>query len=336
MATVVNKHIGKVSIIVPMYNVEAYIACCLDSIAKQTYNNIEAILIDDCCTDNTVGVCRSYIKDYEGPVDFLLLHNQTNKGLSYSRNVGLDNATGEFVYFLDSDDFITNDAISSLYCSLVENPTCSIAISYFTAFSDEGVFVYRDDWVFSNNRIITPDEFGKKMLTEESNFAATAKLYRYSLIHNVRFQVGKKNEDTLFIVDLIPFIESNQVFCIEIPDYSYYYRIRKGSITQTNNDPLEWYVLQNYDYAISHIRDRIVIDWLRDKQLRISLRLGNQVARHSIAPFSQSDVHRYLRRYSLKYCKSHLSKADFRVLVVQRFFPHLYSTYVRLRSVNNL
>ena len=102
----------KISIIIPVYNVEQYIVKCLDSVIAQTYKgDLECLLIDDCGHDNSVSLIEHYISNYSGDVDFRLLHHKQNRGLSAARNTGLMEATGEYVYYLDSDDWISENCI---------------------------------------------------------------------------------------------------------------------------------------------------------------------------------------------------------------------------------
>ena len=104
----------KVSIIIPVYNVAPYIKRCLDSIVAQTFQNIECILVDDCGTDNSKEIVQQYIDNYQGYIQFKIIHHEKNLGLSGARNTGIRIATGEWLYFLDSDDAVTPNCISSL------------------------------------------------------------------------------------------------------------------------------------------------------------------------------------------------------------------------------
>ena len=102
----------RISIIVPIYNVEPYIERCLRSVMIQTYSNIECILVDDCTLDNSMKICDCLLGNYIGPIEFKVLHHDHNRGLSAARNTGTDAATGEYIFYLDSDDEITPDSIS--------------------------------------------------------------------------------------------------------------------------------------------------------------------------------------------------------------------------------
>lgn len=116
----------KVSIIVPVYNVEKYIVRCFDSVANQTYKNIECIFVDDCSPDNCNKIINKLIADYKGSIEFKQIVHEHNKGLSGARNTGTLNARGDYIYYLDSDDDITPEAIDILCKSLIKYPNTDI------------------------------------------------------------------------------------------------------------------------------------------------------------------------------------------------------------------
>lgn len=113
----------KVSIIVPIYNVEPYIARCLQSVMDQTYTGpMECLLVDDCGTDNSMAVAEQMISAYKGPIDFKVLHHEHNRGLSAARNTGTDAAIGDYVYYLDSDDTIAPDCLALMAAEVEKHP----------------------------------------------------------------------------------------------------------------------------------------------------------------------------------------------------------------------
>lgn len=103
----------KVSIIIPVYNVAPYIIRCLDSIYNQSYPNLEVIIIDDCGTDNSMAIIDSYLTSDQHDIT-RIIHHHKNQGLSIARNTGINNANGEYLYFIDSDDYITSNCINTL------------------------------------------------------------------------------------------------------------------------------------------------------------------------------------------------------------------------------
>ncbi len=105
----------KISIVIPVYNVARYIRRCLDSVMSQTFSGeLECIIVDDASPDNSMDIVRDMLKSYEGTIIFKTITHDRNKGLSGARNTGIRHATGEYLYFLDSDDEITPDCIESL------------------------------------------------------------------------------------------------------------------------------------------------------------------------------------------------------------------------------
>jgi len=107
----------KVSIIITVYNMEKYIKKCLDSVVNQTYSNIEIILINDGSTDNSEKIIKSYEKEYNN----IKVISQVNSGPAIAKNVGLDNANGEYIMILDADDWIENNFIEKLMLIAEEN-----------------------------------------------------------------------------------------------------------------------------------------------------------------------------------------------------------------------
>lgn len=167
-----------ISIIVNVYNEERYIKKCLDSIVNQTYKNIEIIIVNDGSTDNTLKICESY-KDNR-----IKIISQKNIGLSLSRNVGIDNSTGKYVYFLDADDFIENDTIEYLY---------NLIVTYDADMSTcRTINIYSYDTEIKNQPekidILSNIEMLKRLLLNENNSSTIwNKLMKKKLFNNIRF-----------------------------------------------------------------------------------------------------------------------------------------------------
>ena len=104
----------RVSVIIPVYNVSAYIERCVRSVMDQTYHDIECVIVDDCSPDDSIMKCERLIKAYDGPVSFSIVRHEKNKGVSAARNTGLKASTGDYVVYMDSDDAITEDCIEKL------------------------------------------------------------------------------------------------------------------------------------------------------------------------------------------------------------------------------
>jgi len=212
----------KVSIIVPIYNCQQYLKECLDSIINQTYNNIEIILIDDGSTDNSIVMCKYYKK-----IDSrIILKSHTNRGLSITRNVGLKIATGEYIVFVDADDYIEKTYVEELYNAIEKGKNdmavCGYTLIYhFSKYAVKKLFnEKKEDYSKKNNNI----EEVIFLLEEKgmTNFVWN-KIFKRDIIekNNILFKKGfNPVEDIIFNFQYIKKINK-----IKIIDQSlYYYR----------------------------------------------------------------------------------------------------------------
>ena len=128
----------KITVIVPVYNVENYLNKCLDSLINQTYKNLEIIVINDGSTDNSGTICQEYAqKDNR-----IVYIEKENGGLSDARNAGLDRMTGSYVTFVDSDDWIEQDYVEVLYNKLTEHQADVSVGNYYSYNEDEGMYYF--------------------------------------------------------------------------------------------------------------------------------------------------------------------------------------------------
>lgn len=226
----------KVSIIVPVYNVENYVEECFQSIARQTYTGaMECIFVDDCGTDRSVALVEEMIAAYRGPIAFKMLHHERNRGLSAARNTGLREASGDYVYFLDSDDFITPDCIQRMW-AMVERFPCVECV-----FSGANVIGDGYKWMdytkkqlpdYTNDR----DWLQESMLKRyELSMTAWNRLISVSFVkqNNLYFEEGFIHEDELWNFAIAQVI-TNAAF-VNVNTYNYI--IRDNSImTQKNGN----------------------------------------------------------------------------------------------------
>ena len=240
----------KVSIIIPVYNCEKYLDECLISVEKQTYNNLEIIIINDGSTDHGIDIINRYIKKHST----WRLINQTNQGLSMSRNNGFDVSSGEYVFFLDSDDEIPMDAIEKLVSVATENNS-DVVIGNMINYNSTGKYPNYTSKYIKNENNLDYKKFTKLL----SFIHAAGKLYKRDIIKKIKFISGVKHEDNYFNLSI--FLNTNKISMIK--DDVYYHRVREGndkSITQSLNYNTFKDLLINYNKVINENDINLVVN----------------------------------------------------------------------------
>lgn len=240
-----------ISIIIPVYNVADYITECLQSVMRQTYKGaIECILVDDCGKDNSIAVAEQLIADYNGSVSFRILHHEHNRGLSAARNTGTEAATGDYIYYLDSDDYISDDCIEVLTKPLQEQSYDMIVgrMKMFEGMDEEYIWVENTTVIEGNENVFKAYYVDRKMYATAWN-----RLIKRSLFatYNISFKEGLLHEDELWNYMLFTQLQS----LVIINHRTYYYRIRPNSIVTGSIANIEKHIADTYytaDYALSH------------------------------------------------------------------------------------
>lgn len=227
----------KISVIIPIYNVEKYLRECLESVLNQTFQDFEVICVDDCGNDDSMQIVQEYAqKDNR----ISILHHKKNKGLGAARNTGIPEAGGEYIFFLDSDDYILPDTLKNLYEKAIETQS-DITVVHAEAFADDDSEETKKrvtesnkwlDKIVEDNLQVTADNYGKCIT--DLTCLAWGKLYTKDFIekNNLRFiEQNVMHEDNGFWLKV----------CSCFPDITYIdylgvmYRMRKGAITDVIN-----------------------------------------------------------------------------------------------------
>ena len=213
-----------ISVVVPIYKVERYLNACVDSIVNQTYSNLEIILVDDGSPDRCPEICDEYARRDNR----IRVIHQENGGLSAARNAGIDIASGDFLTFIDSDDFVAKNYVELLYNGVFKFDA-DISIATFCTFSKEDELkIYCNDLPFEE---IAKEEcfrrYGAlKAELSMSFISACNKLYKKDLFVSVRFPVGKLYEDAFTTYKLID--KTKKI--VFTPTQLYFYRMNPLSI----------------------------------------------------------------------------------------------------------
>ena len=234
-----------ISVIVPVYNVESLLPRCIDSILAQAYSDFELLLIDDGSKDQGGKICDEYaaadhrVKAYHKP----------NGGLSDARNFGLDRMRGEYVTFIDSDDYIGPDYLRILVEMMEANDADITSVALKKTGAMQAELEPTDDHrcVLEGDRI-----FKELLLAKDITWSAWAKLYRAELFNSTRFPVGKLFEDLL----TIPYIFDAHTVCVCSTSVQYYYYQRPGSIMNSISDAAIQMWLEGMDKLIMFTRQK--------------------------------------------------------------------------------
>lgn len=211
-----------VSIIVPVYNVEKYIERCLDSLINQTYSNIEIILVNDGSTDDSEIICNEYEKKDKR----IKVLNKKNGGLSSARNAGLKIINGNYVMFVDSDDFVDLSIVETLLNNITETKSDISICSYYSIKGDN-----KSSPIFNNTKFIVNDNKKYYNLYNEYSgvtVSSCMKLFKSTLFNNIHFTEGAIHEDEIIIFELLKLAKKISYDLEPL----YYYENRTGSITR--------------------------------------------------------------------------------------------------------
>lgn len=234
----------KISVIVPIYNVESYLERCVESILKQTYSNLEILLVNDGSTDKSGELCDQLaLRDQR----IRVIHKE-NGGLSDARNRGIDEASSDLIGFIDSDDYIDEDMYETLYRHLRKSNADLSMCGHYDVFHQipEKQVSEIKTWELSSEEAI-------KMVMEAKILSVTAvnKLYKKELFNHLKFEVGKIAEDAFIMIRLLDQCQK----VVATNEKKYYYVHRENSITTQKFSLKFLNVIEAYEQNANIIRE---------------------------------------------------------------------------------
>ncbi len=236
-----------ISIIVPLYNMEEHIKECIDSIKNQDYKNIEVILVDDGSTDSSLKICEEYAKKDKR---MKVIHKE-NEGVSATRNVGIEASNGKWITFVDADDWIEKDYVSSMYEVAIKYKSNYVVCGYKRVYRNRVEYVNNDKNIIE----IDPENYLKKLLNVQNGYGfCHMKLIKKEIINNNPFNPYLRvGEDALFNVELCKKINKTIILNRSLYNYRFNeksmvrkYDIQYASKYQYSMEKMKEYIKENY------------------------------------------------------------------------------------------
>lgn len=206
-----------VSVIIPVYNVSAYLRCCLDSVISQTYENLEIILVDDGSTDDSGEICEEYAKK---DARINVIHKE-NGGLSDARNVALNVITGDYITYIDSDDYVTKDYVEYLLNLIKDTDAEVSACQLKKIYAELDELDKKSEYVEILDNISAMEYF---LYQKKFTASAPCKMYKSEIFNKLRYPVGYYYEDMAIICDILDSISR-----IVISNQQKYFYIQRGN-----------------------------------------------------------------------------------------------------------
>lgn len=314
----------KISVIVPFYNVEKYARKCIESIINQSYKNIEIILVDDGSPDCCGKICDEYAqKDKRIKV----IHKK-NGGLSDARNIGIKEATGKYIGFVDSDDYIAPDMYEYLY-NLIKQNNADISICGVQDFYEGKEFV--EQLIEENIEILNKEDAIKELLNDKKiRSHAWDKLYKKELFDNIEYPKGRKMEDIATTYKLFALSEK----IVLGKEIKYYYLQRNNGIMLSKSSDM-W--IDYYELTLERFNE---INKLYPNMVENKLSLLNTIVYLFVQ--DNNELKNYLkdkkvykvynRIYNKKALKNVNSKTKIK-LILMRINPNLYKLFYRVNLI---
>ena len=237
----------KVSVIVPFYNVENYIEKCLETLVNQTLKDIEIILVNDGSKDRSIDIVNKFLKQYPEKIVYL---EKENGGLSDARNFGIPHAKGEYIAFLDSDDYVEKDMYENMYELAKKEDSDMVECDFYWEYPDK---LKKDEGIIYH---------GKKEMIEKVRVVAWNKLIKKEILEksDVKFPKGLRYEDVEFTYKLVPYIE--KVSFLKKP--CVHYVQREGSISNKQNERNKE-IFDVLDNVINYYKEKNIYDTYKDE-----------------------------------------------------------------------
>ena len=231
----------KVSVIIPVYNAEKYLPVCLESLAIQTLRDFEVIIVDDCSTDSSLAVAESFVERFDGRLKIFTLSANTGSG-AVPRNVGLEYACGEYVFFMDNDDLLVDNALEVMYGAAAEYRADVVSMDAGFQCDEEPVpknFTFKP-WskIDSDEPVLDVKDFDgrlKKFYVSQFEWVPWSKLVRRQFLidNDIKFPATKISDDVVWMLEMI--FSAERWLRVDVP--LYVQRVAPESLTRQDRSP---------------------------------------------------------------------------------------------------
>lgn len=271
-----------ISIIVPVYNVAAYLPECIESLLNQTFNDIEIILIDDGSTDGSGNICDQY-KSLDPRIRVI---HQENRGVSHARNTGIDQVTGQYICFIDSDDHVSDNYAEILFNAINRKADIDISLCEYYTVKDNQSIVHTSN----SSDVIYDNETGVYLLCQDKKIKnyVWGKLFKKELFTSIRFPEDRNICEDMAILYKV-FYQARKILHIQTP--AYYYRERANSCINSGWSPIKayHYFLGGYEQSL-FLREKNILCNKRIQHECMILRRGIRLIDHLI---KMKNYHQY-------------------------------------------
>lgn len=325
----------KFSLVLPVYGVESYIEKCIISCANQSdfpKSDYELVIVNDSTPDKSIEIAQNVLKGYPD-INYRII-NRPNGGLSAARNSGLEAATGEYIWFVDSDDFIEPDSLAKINAVIEKNPNVEIV-----SFSHRNIYPDHSEDQMLPAPLIGHISRGMDFISKTAFYSAWARVYKHSLLNSLgaKFAEGILWEDGEFNLRVISLVESH--FCM--PDVLYNYMRRPGSISTSGKVAR---TLDSDIYKYNSLNDWIAHHNYSEQDLKILNKRNNESLIFYLAGIPQLEAAKrdeYFKRLShllpmmSKTFGNSISSKDKYIYLMIKHFPRLTSRLLS-RKMNKI
>lgn len=268
----------KVSVIVPVYNTEKYLRRCLNSLVNQTLKDLEIIIIEDKSPDNSNEILKEYKEKYKDKIK--VFHNKTNKGIGYNRNYGIKKATGKYIAFVDSDDWVDETAYEKMYNRAIKD-NLDLVLCNFHKMLEKGDFLneIEPEFIIPNFKNTSLKEYPDLLL--KVNLAPWNKLYKRELLDDNNFPEDLKYEDAIVVVKALS--RANRIGMID--EKLNYYLVRDKSET-TVMDKRVYDILKITQMIIEELKSH---DYYKDIKKYVEAMTIRNLFRYTLQQKNQKD-----------------------------------------------